>query len=449
MFRKLAINSLMFMSLLGLSACNSNSNDAAVSIKLSCNPSKVEVGQTATCTGKIVDFNGTPVNSQAELTFSSTTPEVASIDSKTGIVTTHGPGIALIRATSPNLISRPLDFTVSWAKAQMQITDAISKADLVGATFEICETVTICSKVSSIESPGGTYTLTLSPKAYHSIRISKQGYITANFLNPVLYPEKLIVLPQIELLPDLQAQSIKIRGRAVNALTGLPMGGAFISLYSGLNNTTGTAVATATTTESGEYTINLPFGYYTVLGEYSEFNPTVSIATIYSFIDQDLGDIVLNPLNSNTGQWRFILDWGDTPADLDSHITGPTATQERFNVYFAKKIYSDAVTDVNLDVDDITSYGPETITLTKVTNGVVRYSVHDYTNRGKSTSEALRKSKARVRVYNGSNLISTFNVPSGKGDLWKVFTLDFTNLNSPVLIPENKFSTISDPSNAP
>ena len=108
---------------------------------------------------------------------------------------------------------------------------------------------------------------------------------------------------------------------------------------------------------------------------------------------------------------RIVLTWGASPSDLDSHLTGPTTGSSRFHVYYASK----TTTGVTLDVDDTTSYGPETITITQFLPGVYRYSVHDYSNRASSSSSTMsNQSNAQVKVFQGSSLIATFNMPTGQ-----------------------------------
>lgn len=91
-------------------------------------------------------------------------------------------------------------------------------------------------------------------------------------------------------------------------------------------------------------------------------------------------------------------------------------------VLFSQKIYGKRNKKSWLDVDDTTSYGPETITIYNPSPGVYRYAVHDYTNRGFSKSERLANSGAYVRVYKSGNAeVRTFHVPSEPGTVWNVF----------------------------
>lgn len=131
----------------------------------------------------------------------------------------------------------------------------------------------------------------------------------------------------------------------------------------------------------------------------------------------------------------FILTWGDTPRDLDSHLSG-MVNGNSYHVYYGNKSYSyDGITIASLDWDDTSSYGPETITLTWTeNNGNCSYYVYDFTNRGNSNSIALSYSSAKVVVYKGNTLLNTYNVPIGfSGTTWNVFSInngDLTTINT-------------------
>lgn len=123
----------------------------------------------------------------------------------------------------------------------------------------------------------------------------------------------------------------------------------------------------------------------------------------------------ISPVMANLDSMRIVLNWGASPEDLDSHI-----------VYPNNHIYFDNMTgaDAQLDVDDTTSYGPETITLERKHDGErYVYAVHDYTN-GENPGAFLSKSSAKVFVYVGQTLIRTYYVPTNQvGNLWTVFAI--------------------------
>lgn len=124
-------------------------------------------------------------------------------------------------------------------------------------------------------------------------------------------------------------------------------------------------------------------------------------------------------------QFRIILNWGQNPSDLDAHLTGPAADgTNRWHVYFGAKQGGDVC---NLDVDDVTSYGPETITcprngVTSLRPGVYRYSVHHYTGSG-----SIGTSTARVRLEMGNGQVFNYAPPTtgftGAGNVWTAFEI--------------------------
>lgn len=125
----------------------------------------------------------------------------------------------------------------------------------------------------------------------------------------------------------------------------------------------------------------------------------------------------VSPVMTNLDGMRVVLTWGRNPADLDSHLMFPGG-----HIYFAKKEGQDA----NLDVDDIDSYGPETVTITKKHFGdTYTYAVQDYTNKDNPSSAQLSASSAKVFVYVGSSLVRSYSVPTGTpGNIWTVFKLN-------------------------
>ena len=124
----------------------------------------------------------------------------------------------------------------------------------------------------------------------------------------------------------------------------------------------------------------------------------------------------ISPVMTSLDGMRIVLNWGASPSDLDSHLVYPSN-----HVYFVEQKGDQA----NLDVDDTTSYGPETITIEKKKEGLrYVYAVHNYTDRENLNSDSLSKSAAKVFVYVGQTLIRTYYVPANKvGNMWAVFAV--------------------------
>lgn len=123
-------------------------------------------------------------------------------------------------------------------------------------------------------------------------------------------------------------------------------------------------------------------------------------------------EMVLSP-EVGEGEIRIVLTWGSSPTDLDSYAIGTSSTGQDFSIYYQNRNVNGVG---NLDVDDTSSYGPETITITDVGASFV-YSVVDF--RGEGT---LGGSTATVKVYMpGENAPIVYEVPSGSGLVWEVF----------------------------
>ncbi len=119
-------------------------------------------------------------------------------------------------------------------------------------------------------------------------------------------------------------------------------------------------------------------------------------------------DIVLVPSALSADQYRFILTWGQDPQDLDSHLWGPTGVGQHFHVCFWNRGTLLAAPYAELDVDDMYSFGPETVTLLPEYEGQYVYAVHEWTGTG-----TLATSSAVVQIYAGNSLIRVLDVPTG------------------------------------
>lgn len=123
----------------------------------------------------------------------------------------------------------------------------------------------------------------------------------------------------------------------------------------------------------------------------------------------------------SSDSFRIVLTWGENPSDLDSHVEGMLSDGNPFHVFYNYKSQYDGDVEVcNLDVDDISSYGPETITLNPTNENPYYYYIHRYYGFG-----TVASSGAQVKVYQGGNLLATFNVPTDQGndDYWNVFAI--------------------------
>lgn len=73
-----------------------------------------------------------------------------------------------------------------------------------------------------------------------------------------------------------------------------------------------------------------------------------------------------------------------------------------------------------LDYDDVSSYGPEHITLNASDSGSYYYYLHKYDGYG-----TLASSEAKVTIEQGNRVIAVFHIPTdlGGSDYWNVFCI--------------------------
>lgn len=267
-----------------------------------------------------------------------------------------------------------------------------------------------------LERPAGTYTLTIAKTNYHSTSFSNV-VVRAGETNPL---DAVLFIESTRTGDGIAAGIIK------NAFTGNAEDNVQLNFRSGLNTRQGTIVKNTATNASGNYSVTLPTGYYTAEAIKSGFVTAYFNLISIGSITTGNQNFSITPVVAGDA-YRIVLTWAETPADLDSHLTGPNTTGARFHVWYDNKNYSGGSTSAKLDVDDTTSYGPETITLTNpVANEIYRYSVHNYTDRSDSINTRLSNiSRAKVTLYRGSTLVREFTVPPGQtGTIWTVFELE-------------------------
>jgi PKD repeat protein/uncharacterized protein YfaP (DUF2135 family) len=150
--------------------------------------------------------------------------------------------------------------------------------------------------------------------------------------------------------------------------------------------------------------------------------------------------IALSPTLA-AGQYRFVLTWGETPTDLDSHMKTPSIEGNTYHIYYDSKGSATSAPYVILDIDDITSFGPETTTIYTLYPGDYHYYIYNY-----SQSPAITTSNAVVQIFNETGLVSTLQVPtSGDGLYWDICTLNGTTGSISII---NQI-TATEPGNAP
>jgi len=423
-------------------------HDPVATLTISPASKSLVIGETAILTPELKDIDGNILFNR-NVTWISAVPGIVSVSGqadiyRSGLLTAIAQGGPLqVTATSENvpgfayvtvipppnpgiLTGRVINFTtgagVGGAAIQFQ-----SGSNTLGTTTSAAD--------GSFTSPGLP-----SPAGGIWILASATGYARGEILVAAVPMGTTTYTEPIPLVPQSAAHG-SISGVVRNARTGQGVPSASVTLNSYSNPTN----ISLTTDAQGFFKYNdLAAGTYRLSG----FAPGYQVAqrtgvSVGNNTETSGQDLVLSPAGSN--DVRIVLTWGSTPSDLDSHLTGPNADASRFHVYYSNRGSTTSAPFAALDLDDVTSFGPETITITQMNSGNYRYSVHDYSDRVSNTSTLLGSSGAKVEVYTSAGLAQTFFVPNQAGTLWTVFEMTGP-ITNPVITPRNEMSFTQDPS---
>lgn len=331
------------------------------------------------------------------------------------------------------------------ATSKGTIKGMVAKADDRSAAIKNA-TVTVYDKgnynevASDKTDANGNYEIKVKEGEYVVI-ITADGYISFECDVKVVANEEQYI--QTFLLIDEENLGIYgvAEGTIKNAVTGSVISDVQMSFRKGWNKQDGDVVLTTKTDSNGKYQVDLPVGNYTAHMEKAGYvSNTLNIIVLPVSVMQQNGALVPTGDGLPEGDLRIVLTWGSSPSDLDSHLVGPAADGNGyFHIYYSNKQYSyNSTKYADLDLDDTSSYGPETTTIYKKTeNGTYSFYVHDYSNRGYSSSTAMSASGAIVEVYVDGQFYAGYPVPTGKqGTYWHVF--DY-NPTENTITPVNEF----------
>lgn len=304
------------------------------------------------------------------------------------------------------------------------IKDAITNQPIENVFIKIYKEAQLIKQVNSNDN--GMYLSNVEVGSDYKIVVEKEGYIPVEYNGVEIIVNQTTHIETILLIPSEYDDQIgTIKGTIIDSVIGRGVDELEVKMRMFMNNTSGSVLEVDTTENAGQYQFDFESGQYTL-----EVSGDGYITTYFNVICIGGTVVVKNaeitPIIPDD-QIRIVLTWDEVPRDLDSHLTGPTPEGDEFHVYYSDdSYYYEDSPYVELDLDDTSSYGPETITIYNQLDGKYRYYVHDFTNGDSSEpSSELSNSAATVKVYKGNALLRIFNVPQNQeGTIWSVFEID-------------------------
>ena len=333
------------------------------------------------------------------------------------------------------------------------VVDSETHEPIEGASVKAINLTDNSVEVSGVTNESGGFTLGLKSGVEYRIETVKEGYITCKENVELESGEVKQLQTRMQVRgTDGTTETGKAGGTISDAQTGGPVSSVAIKVRKDWGNKTGEVVGNYTSNSSGEYRIeDLPLGNYTI--ECIKENYVTGYLNI--FVTQSGNyqqNVVLNPksVENDNSELRVVLTWGENPSDIDSHLVGLSPTNQKFHVFYAEpEYYENGELICDLDVDDTTSYGPETITLYKVNpDQTYSFYLHDYSNKYKENSTALSNSSATLTIYVKGVYKKTIYISTNKvGTQWHAFDYDpasgtiqlvdeFSNMDDPELVGE-------------
>ena len=205
-----------------------------------------------------------------------------------------------------------------------------------------------------------------------------------------------------------------IKGQVTNAVDGTGIANTVVSIEgsSGLTDDDGN-YALYFIFESGQYNVDA------VNDDYCPFDGLFQIPEGYNQ-NTYIYNMSMSPF-PDPGEIRMVLNWGEEPSDLDSHLKTPEIEGQTHHISYSNKGSSEQAPYAKLDIDDTSGFGPETFTIKQTFDGTYVYYIYQYSSGG-----SLATSNATIKIYNTPECDGeTIFVPNtGEGRFWYVCDID-------------------------
>ncbi len=275
-----------------------------------------------------------------------------------------------------------------------------------------------------------TYSIFTINSGQWKLKFSAPGYVDVEGL-VVVQSGLTTNFDIITMIPGSQAPA-SITGSIFNSFNNQKItSGLTLTLRPGINTKSGSLALNSSNqfiqpiiySGDGSYAIpNVPAGNYTL--EASGTNFATTYQTVISAGDNSGNqNLYVSPI-LNSDEVRVVLTWNSAPKDLDSHLEyGDSACRD--GTKKCQVVWNDTTKlggNLTLDVDVVTGFGPETVTLKNTVWSQPRrgYSIYNWSN-----ELSIANSGATIKVFKSIGLVKTFNAGSeNTGRWWQTFCLD-------------------------
>jgi len=294
------------------------------------------------------------------------------------------------------------------------VLDATNNSPIPGCTVSVRNANNML--ITYVETnQNGLYSFDCTEGTYR-LRFTKNGYRVSD--SSIAINHLTLTLPNVYLIP-YQSGVGNVTGAFYDATNLNSLSGVNYSIRVGNLNESGLIVAQGTSGSNGTFSeSDILSGVYTM---YYSKNGYISGRTTFTITENHTSSIECNMSpDIQVDGYRIVLTWGGTERDLDSHLFTPSINGNTYHVYYGNMGSLTSPPYCALDVDDVSYYGPETISIGQVHPGIYSYSVYNYSN-----YSSITNSSAQVTLYGEDGFIGAWDVPNtGSGRWWDVFTID-------------------------
>ncbi|MGL1959081.1 MAG: carboxypeptidase regulatory-like domain-containing protein [Colwellia sp.] len=297
------------------------------------------------------------------------------------------------------------------ATLKSSVKDAVTGDALAGAFVTLNP-----GGLSSFTDGNGDYEVSNLAAGEYTIIITKPGYKQIEASLTLTEDETKIYEVSLSIDNDSATTFGTTNITIKDAYNGSILTNGYISLREGQNNKT--SEVTQTINSDGESSLELTLfpGHYTIEAGANGYAKSYSTVTIVGGTNITK-EVSISPV-LDEDQLRAVLTWGESPYDLESHLIKKINGVESYHVYYSNMAPANA--DASLDTDDVSSYGPETVTINNIDpNAIYTYYVYNFSG---GEDNVLPDSGAKIDIYSGESTQTLF-IPNKGGQYWKVFEI--------------------------